>query len=339
VLQNPSASGSIADNDVARLSVASVSTTEGDKTTTTVNVPVTLSNPSTSTITVVVTTVGGSALAGGDFVTKTQTLTFNPGVTSLNFTVSIVGDKVKESTETFTVVLSSPTGGATILNGTGTVTIVDNDGAMLAADAAPSAGTVIPLTDAALAAVVAQAKAQWLAALPGADLTGVTVAITDLPALQLGWTVGRSITIDATAAGWGWSISYSGVAASHMDLLTVVLHELGRVLGYTTDDADRIAVMQPTLAAGERVALRLPRVTADQLVTVLAETPAPGTTTRAAGLLLTIRPAPASPLGSHLGKTIIVRAAISKHKFVAKHKPVRAQKHTSHPHPGKAFKL
>jgi hypothetical protein len=38
-----------------------------------------------------------------------------------------------------------------------------------------------------------------------------------------------------------------------MDLLTVVLHELGRALGYTTDDAAAIPVMQPTLTVGERV--------------------------------------------------------------------------------------
>jgi hypothetical protein len=92
---------------------------------------------------------------------------------------------------------------------------------------------------------VAAAEASWLAADPVADFTGVTVSIGDLPELQLGLTVGRTITIDATAAGWGWSLS--GRAAG-MDLATVVLHELGHALGLDHDDE---GLMGDTLAAGE----------------------------------------------------------------------------------------
>ena len=251
-----SASGTIADNDVAALSAGSASVTEGDKNTSTVNVSITLSNPSSQTITVVVTTTAtGSAAAGSDFVAKTATVTFAPGATTATFAVSIVGDKVKESTETFNVVLSSPTGGATIANATGTVTIVDNDGAMMAAADAPASASATMLTADVLAPVVARAEAMWRTILPGADFSGDTISIGDLPGGQLGWTDGRLTTIDATAAGFGWWSGANAGGAGQMDLLTVVLHEFGRLLGFTTDDARRFPVMSPTLATGQRLSL------------------------------------------------------------------------------------
>ena len=56
-----------------------------------------------------------------------------------------------------------------------------------------------------------------------------------------------------------------------MDLLTVVLHELGRTLGYTTSDARRIPVMQVALAPGERLSLPpLPRAAASLQAAVAA---------------------------------------------------------------------
>ena len=171
VLSPGTASGTIADNDTAKLSVGNASVTEGDKNTTNVTVSVTLSNPSTQTITVVATTVAGTAHAGTDFVSNMATLTFAPGTTTVSFTVAIVNDKVKEPTEQFTVVLSSPTGGASILNGTGIVTIVDNDGALFAAASAPASSVAVPLTQAALAPVVSEAEAMWRAAMPSADFS------------------------------------------------------------------------------------------------------------------------------------------------------------------------
>jgi hypothetical protein len=152
-------------------------------------------------------------------------------------------------------VLSAPTGGAAIGNGTGTVTIIDNDGAMLAAAVAPAGGALTPLTADALAPVVARAEGMWKAVLPGADFSGHTITIGDLPGGQLGWTDGGLTTIDATAAGFGWWTGLSAGGAGQMDLLTVVLHELGRVLGYTTDDAALFPVMEPVLSPDERLSL------------------------------------------------------------------------------------
>jgi hypothetical protein len=250
------ATGTIADNDTAALSIGNATVTEGDKGTANYTIPVTLSNPSTQTITVVATTVAGTATAGSDFVQSTSTLTFAPGVTSVNFTFGIVGDTVKENTETFTIQLSSPTGGATLGNGSGTITIIDNDGAMLGAEDPPAGTAPIdrPLTSAALAPVLAQAEAMWRAVDPSADFGGYSISIGDLPGSQLGWTDGGRTTIDATADGFGWSVMYPG-SAGRMDLLTVLLHELGRVLGLTTDDAGRYPVMTAALSPGERLPL------------------------------------------------------------------------------------
>jgi len=127
-----------------------------------------------------VSTVAGTAFAGSDFVAKTAVVTFAAGTTTAVFSVAIVGDTVAEPTQTFTVQLSSPVG-ATIATGTGTVTIIDNDGAMFAARTA-SAPTSTTLSLAVLNSTLAQAEAAWKAVLPSANFAGVTVSVADLSA-------------------------------------------------------------------------------------------------------------------------------------------------------------
>lgn len=66
---------------------------------------------STSTVTVGYTTVDGTAKASdNDYVAKSGTLTFAPGVTSRPITVTVIGDNKLEDLETFTVALSAPSG-------------------------------------------------------------------------------------------------------------------------------------------------------------------------------------------------------------------------------------
>ena len=82
---SPNGTGTITiDNDdlpPLTVSVGNATVTEGNSGTSTFNVPVTLSRASTTTVTVIVTTVAGTAKAGTDFQSKTQTLTFAAGVT------------------------------------------------------------------------------------------------------------------------------------------------------------------------------------------------------------------------------------------------------------------
>jgi Ricin-type beta-trefoil lectin domain-like/Calx-beta domain/HYR domain/Secretion system C-terminal sorting domain len=81
---------------------------------------------STSPITVQYTTSNGTATAGSDYNTTSATATIPAGQTCVTVTFPIVDDATNEPTEAFNVTLSNPSG-ATINDGTGTVTILDND--------------------------------------------------------------------------------------------------------------------------------------------------------------------------------------------------------------------
>ncbi|OWY24595.1 T9SS C-terminal target domain-containing protein [Sphingobacteriales bacterium UPWRP_1] len=84
------------------------------------------SETSVSGITFTYTTVNGSATSGADYTTTTASATIPAGQTCVNISVPIIDDTTAEPTETFLVNLSSPTG-ATIQDGQGVVTILDND--------------------------------------------------------------------------------------------------------------------------------------------------------------------------------------------------------------------
>jgi hypothetical protein len=117
---------SVASGSQATLRINDVSVTEANNGTKNVTFTVTLSSASSQTVTVAYATANGSALAPGDYVSKTGTLTFNPGALSATFTVATVGDKTTEGNESFVVNLSNPTNAA-IADGQGSCTIIDND--------------------------------------------------------------------------------------------------------------------------------------------------------------------------------------------------------------------
>lgn len=117
-----------------------------------------------------------------------------------------------------------------------------------------AASTVQPL--------LAEAIARWQSA--GADISGldsIDVRISDLPRALLGKATPNTIWIDRSAAGRGWFVDQTpwddseftrpgNQSEQHrVDLLTVIMHELGHVLGLDHDDH---GVMAETLAAGVR---------------------------------------------------------------------------------------
>lgn len=100
--------------------------TEGNTGTASGTFTVTLSAPSTQPVTVAYTTGNGSATAGSDYQAASGTLTFAPGETTKTIAVPVIGDRLVELNETFVVNLSSPTN-ATIADGQGVGTIVDDE--------------------------------------------------------------------------------------------------------------------------------------------------------------------------------------------------------------------
>jgi Ca2+-binding RTX toxin-like protein len=98
---------------------------EGDAGNTSVVFNVTLSAVSDIAITVDFATADGTAVAGQDYVATNGTLTFAPGIQSQSIMVSVIGDTVVESDETFLVNLSNSV--APIINAQGVGTIVNDD--------------------------------------------------------------------------------------------------------------------------------------------------------------------------------------------------------------------
>ncbi|MGB6043758.1 MAG: GEVED domain-containing protein, partial [Pirellulales bacterium] len=129
------------------------------------------------------------------------------------------------------------------------------------------------ITQAEVDALLPVARQQWeatgLTAQQQARLEAATVELADVPDARLGQTADTTIFIDDTAAGYGWFVdvtpnsdsefSFTGTnqlsaangstAFGKHDLLTVLVHELGHVLGRehaAEDPQDVMAEMLPT---------------------------------------------------------------------------------------------
>jgi Ca2+-binding RTX toxin-like protein len=160
------------------------------------SIPVFLTEASTSTVTVNYTTANGSALAGQDYVAQSGILTFAAGVTQQNILVAVIGDSVVENSETFTVTLSDPSEGASILDGSGTGTIADDDASLSIAAASADAAegnadtTVFTFTVTRTGGTDRPATATWTVsgeAVNGADFAGGTLP-SDTVTLGIGET-------------------------------------------------------------------------------------------------------------------------------------------------------
>ncbi|NET91321.1 MAG: DUF4114 domain-containing protein [Kamptonema sp. SIO1D9] len=113
-------------NNSPNLEINNVTVVESDSETTDAVFTVSLDSPSNETVTVDFTTVDDTARAGEDYLTTSGTITFNPGETTQNITVSILDDLVAESTESFQINLSNSLN-AVIEDNQGLGTIIDDD--------------------------------------------------------------------------------------------------------------------------------------------------------------------------------------------------------------------
>jgi hypothetical protein len=150
----------------------------------------------------------------------------------------------------------------------------------LAAEGELAGTSAISLLPPEMGAVVSEAVSRWIQTGLGANqvarLTSVEVVICDLPDGCLGATQGSKVYVDATAAGHGWYvdrtpaadeefglastaaelISNAAAVAERYDLLTVVFHELGHVLGLEDVSVGSHRLMSGALGLGMR---RLPQ--------------------------------------------------------------------------------
>jgi large repetitive protein len=148
---------------------------------------------------------------------------------------------------------------------------------LMATDAVNASGAdLAPLASADLQPIVAEALARWadagLAAGTRSALAHTTFVIADLPGATLGRAYDHTIYIDRDAAGHGWFIdptpaaneeftrsatdaqldAVDARAVDRMDLLTVVEHELGYVVGLDDLDGLSSGLMSATLKTGVR---------------------------------------------------------------------------------------
>jgi len=116
----------IVNDDLPALSIGNGTVVEGDSETSTITFTVTLSPASPLTTTVTYATADGTASAPIDYAAAAGTLTFAPGETSHSIDVTINGDTLYESDETFVLKLLSASN-AVIAVAQGTGTIVNDD--------------------------------------------------------------------------------------------------------------------------------------------------------------------------------------------------------------------
>ena len=137
------------DETTPTLSVADKSLNEDDVTT---PVTISLSHASSSDITFDWTTSADTATGGGtDFTDSSGTATITAGSTSVTVDVGIVEDGITESNETFNVIISNPSSGATIADATGVITIIDDEAVPSVGFASSTSGNAESTSSAAIA--------------------------------------------------------------------------------------------------------------------------------------------------------------------------------------------
>ncbi|MGH9766058.1 MAG: SBBP repeat-containing protein [Blastocatellia bacterium] len=199
------------------LSISDVTVTEGNAGTTNAVFTVSLSAASNLGVTVNFATADGTAtVADNDYNSTSGTLTFSPLVTTMTISVVIVGDTRVEGGENFFVNLSNPSA-ATIADGQGVCTIIDDDAAaptlpsLVISDVTVAEGNVgmmnatfivnlspVPATS---PVTVNFATADGAATVADNDYIGASGTVTFLPGDSFGKVVTVRVVGDARGEG------------------------------------------------------------------------------------------------------------------------------------------
>jgi hypothetical protein len=94
-------------------------------------ITVTLSNPYSLTVELDYATTDGTALAGTDYLSTSGALKYSPGITTDSFLVSVLDDTLLEADETISLTLGPPSHGSLGLLRSATLTILDDELAMV----------------------------------------------------------------------------------------------------------------------------------------------------------------------------------------------------------------
>ena len=106
-------------------------TSEGHAGETPLRFAVRLSRPAAEAVSVDFSTLDGSATAGTDYLAASGRVSIAAGQLSSEVTIAVVGDEIPEAPESFSVLLSNPTG-AVLVDATSEGSILDDDGEIAA---------------------------------------------------------------------------------------------------------------------------------------------------------------------------------------------------------------
>ena len=244
---------------------------------------VTLSAPTNQIIAFDYFTSDGAATAGSDYTPRSGTLVYSPGGSLTQAVlVPILADQLQEGDEDFFLnLVIDPAAGDTLARGIIIDEVTDSGQPLHVAGPAGTFSDIEALQTSELMVIANAAVDQWESVV-GHDprfvalLDAATFLVADLPGTLLGMRDGSVVTIDVDAAGHGWFIDATpnhneefvlstggqleatdALVDGRIDLLTVVLHELGHVVGLPDLDPNAAPydLMAGTLGDGIR---RLP---------------------------------------------------------------------------------